>query len=108
MLFSHTEKLGILELADVETNPPKNLEENGATLPVNTQPSPPHSLTEDTSVASAKSPPCPRVEARDTALQARAGDLPYVGLLGADYMLYGFYQDWVHQNTGEHLDGGIA
>ena len=23
-------------------------------------------------------------------------------------MLYGVYQDWVHQNPGEHLDGGIV
>ena len=22
-------------------------------------------------------------------------------------MLYGVYHDWVHQNTGNHLDGGI-
>ena len=29
-------------------------------------------------------------------------------LLGANYMLYGVYQDWVHQNPGEHLDEGIA
>ena len=29
-------------------------------------------------------------------------------LLGADYMIYGICQDWVHQNPGDHLDGGIA
>ena len=23
-------------------------------------------------------------------------------------MLYGVYQDWLHQNTGEHLNVGIA
>ena len=23
-------------------------------------------------------------------------------------MIYGVYQDWVHQNPGDHLDGGIA
>ena len=22
-------------------------------------------------------------------------------------MILGVYQDWMHQNTGEHLDGGI-
>ena len=36
------------------------------------------------------------------------GDLPDVRLLGNDYMLYGVYQDWVHQNTGKHLNGEIV
>ena len=50
----------------------------------------------------------PRVEASNTSLQGQEGDLPDFCLLGADYMLYGVYQDWVHQNTGYHLDGGIS
>ena len=33
---------------------------------------------------------------------------PDVRLLGTDSMIYGVYQDWVHQNPGEHLDGGIS
>ena len=37
----------------------------------------------------------------------RKGDLPDVSLLGADYILYGVYQDWVHKKIGELLDGGI-
>ena len=32
-------------------------------------------------------------------------DLPYVRLLCANYMIYGVYQDLVHQNLGDHLDG---
>ena len=76
--------------------------------PVNTQSSPPHSSPEYTSVASAKPPSCSYVEAGDTALQACVKDLPYVRLLGADYMLYGVYQDWVQQNSGEKLYGGIT
>ena len=28
--------------------------------------------------------------------------------MGADYMLYSVYQDWMYQNPGDHLDGGIA
>ena len=108
MLFSHTDKLGIQELVDAETNLLENHQDNGTTPPVNTQPSPPHSSPEDTSVASADPPPRPRVEAGDAALQAREGDLPDIRLHGAVYMLYGVYQDWVHQNLGYHLDGGIA
>ena len=58
-------------------------------------------------MASAAPPPCPRVEAVDAALKSREGDLPDVRLLGANYMIYGDYQDWVHQNPGDHLGGGI-
>ena len=105
VIFSYTNKLEIPALVDADTDPPENLQENGATPPVNTQLYPPHSTPEDTLVASANPLSCPRVKAGDAALQAHAGDFPDVHLLGADYMLYGIYQDWVHQNTGEQLDG---
>ena len=59
-------------------------------------------------MAPAVPPPRPRIQAGDAALQAQEGDLPDVRLLGSYYMIYGVYQDWVHQNPGDHLDGGIA
>ena len=59
-------------------------------------------------MASATPPTRPLVVVGDIALQALERDLPDVGLLGADCMKYGVYQDWEHQNTGDHLDGGIA
>ena len=39
VLFSHNDKLKIPELVDAETDPPENLQDNGATPPVGTQPS---------------------------------------------------------------------
>ena len=108
MLFSRIDKLKIPELDDTNTDPPENHQDNGSTLPVNTQPSLPHSPLEDASVASAAPPPRQRVEVANAALQAREGDLLDVRLIGTNYMLYGVYQDWVHQNPGDHLDGGIA
>ena len=51
--------------------------------------------------------PRPCVKDINPALQAREGDLPDVRLLGADYILYGVYQDWVNQNPEYHLDVGI-
>ena len=36
VLFYHTKQIGILELADTDTDPSENLQENGATLPVGT------------------------------------------------------------------------
>ena len=65
VFFSHTDEIKFPGLTDAETKPPQNLQDNGATPPVNTQPSPPHSPPEDTSVPSAETPPCPCVKARD-------------------------------------------
>ena len=69
-----------------------------------------HSPLEYTSVASAaptlRQRPC--VESSNASLQVREEDLPDIRLLGANCVLYGVYQDWLHQNTGKHLDGGIA
>ena len=108
VIFSCSDELKIPEIDDAKTNPPENHQDNRATLPVKTHHSPPHSPLEDTFVDSTTTTPCPRVEAGDATIKARMGDLPYVHLLGADYMIYGVYQDWVHQNPGDHLDGGIA
>ena len=108
MIFYHTNKIEITELAKADTNPLENYQYSGAKPPFNTHPSPPHSPPEVTSVASAEPPPHPRVEAGNAAIQAQEGDLPDVRLLGVNYMLYGVYQDWVHQNPGNHLYGGIA
>ena len=107
-IFSHIGDLKITELVDAETNLTKNLQENDTTTPVFTQPSSPHSLLEDTLAAPAETLTCPRVKDRYTATQARAEDLPDVQLLGADDIFFGVYQNWVHQNSGEHFDGGIA
>ena len=108
MIFSHTNKIEIPELANAETELPENHQDNSAMPPVNTRPSPPHSPPEDASVASAKPSPRPRVEDGEAALQASEGELPDVRLLGANCILYGVYQDWVHQNLGYQLDVGIA
>ena len=108
MIFYHTNELEIPELANAKINQKENYQDNGATPRVNTQTSLQHSPQEDTLVASDEPLPRPRIEAADAALQAQEGDLLDVRLLGAEYMLYGVYQDWVNQNPGDHLDGGIA
>ena len=38
VIFSHTDELEIPELAEAKSNPPKNLQDNGATPAVGTQP----------------------------------------------------------------------
>ena len=92
VLFSRINELELPELDNSKTGPPENHQDNGATPPVNTQPSPPHSPLENALVASAATPPRPRVEAGNAALQAREGDLPDFRLLGANYIIYGGYQ----------------
>ena len=104
VIFSHTNELKIPELADAETDPIKNLKENGATPPVGTHPSLPHPPLEYILVSLAEPPPCPCFEDGDAYLQERAEDFLDVRLLGSDYMLYGIYNDWVHQNPSEHLN----
>ena len=108
VFFSRMDGPKIIEFDDADNDLPENHQENGATPPVNTQPYSPQSPQEDTLVASAAPPPYSGVEAGNAALQARWGELLYVHLFGADYMLYGVCQGWVHQNLGDHLDGGIA
>ena len=108
MILSCIDELKLPELEDAETNLPENHKDNCAMPPVITQLSPPYSPLEDALVASSAPLLHQRVEAGNAALQAREGDLPDNHLLSANYMLYGFYQDWVHQNPGDHLDGGIV
>ena len=65
------------------------------------------------------SPPLDTPEALDTTLSRicvdestnaclkSKGNLPGVCLTAANDVLFGVYQDWVHQNPGIHLDGEI-
>ena len=108
VLFSHTEEIEIPELADAKTDPTENIQDNGTTLPVSTQTCLPHSPLKETLVALAETLPYHSVEAGDVALQVRTEDLLDVCLLVNDENIFWVYQDWFHQNTGEHLDGRIA
>ena len=71
VLLSCTNDLKFLELADAKTKPPENHQDNGSTLPFNTQPYLPNSPPEDTSVDSAAPPPRPRIEAGNATLKVR-------------------------------------
>ena len=76
-------------------------------MPLGTQPSLLQSPLTETQVALDKPQPRPRVEARDADCLARAAYLPEVLPKGGHDMLFGVYQDWVHQNSGNYLDSGI-
>ena len=108
VLFTHTNELEIPELANANTDPTKKHQYNGDRPLLGTQTYSPQSPLTDTLVALDEPLPHPRNESRGAAFLERAGDLPDFCLLGADDILFGFYQYWVPQNTGNHLDGGIT
>ena len=108
MLFTHTNKLKIPDLANTKTNSTENYQDNGSTTPLGTQPSSLYSPLIDTLVAPADPLPRLHIENRDTAILGRMVDPPNVRRLGADGMLFGVYHNWVHQNTGNHMDDGIT
>ena len=51
--------------------------------------------------------PRPYEDASDTARLVSESNLPGYCLTATDDMLFGVYQDWVHQNPSTHLNGGI-
>ena len=52
-------------------------------------------------------PPGSRKDLSDATRLAIEGNLPRDRVTAADYKLFGGYQDWVHQNPGTHMYGGI-
>ena len=56
MIFFHIDNIKLPDLDDAKTDLPEKNQDNGALVPVNTQPSLPHSPLEDSSVASAAPP----------------------------------------------------
>ena len=93
VLLSRIDELKLLEIDDAKTNPPENHQDNGATPPVITKLSLLHSPLENALVSPSMTPPRTLVKARNADLQAQERDHPDIHLLGADYMIYGVYQD---------------
>ena len=106
-LFIQKKEFEYMVLVDAKTTPTKNYQDNGALPLLGTQPSSLHSPLTDALVSPDRPPPRPRVEDRDSVHLARAADLPDSHLKVAINMLYRVYRDWVHKNTGNHMDGGI-
>jgi hypothetical protein len=64
--------------------------------------------TERESVEDDESRSTPVGEEKEEEKKRNVGDLPGAIISDADLQLYGVYGDYVHQNPGQHLDGGIA
>ena len=90
VILSHTRELETTDLADTDTNTDTDTDTDTDTE-TNTDPTHPsllHSPLEDTLVAPEKPPPCTHIEDGDAAIQARAGYLLDVCLLGAKTILF--------------------
>ena len=48
-----------------------------------------------------------REDASDANRLSSVGYLPGECLTDANDKTFGIYHDWVHKNTGTHLDGGV-
>ena len=100
-------ELNSTEIANDETTSAENHEYNGASPPHGTIPSLPQSPLTYASIATDEPLTRPLVEAGNDSQIAYMADHPKVHPKAANDALFGIYQDWVHQNTGNHLDSGI-
>ena len=97
-----------MKLAGAETTRTETPQENGVTSPLLTQPSPPNSPPVDVPEDLYFPLTCSCSVAITSARLQRKRNLNTFRLTAAGNALFGVYQDWLHQNTGTHLDGGIG
>ena len=107
LLFNKNYELDPAELMEEDSTQIETLLDNVGMPPLINQ-SPSQYLTLIESPDSPDSPP-PGVhkEVSVAACLASVVDLPSKSLTDADAKILGVYQDWVHQNPGMHMDGGI-
>ena len=106
-IFTLVHKLNTTELGGGGATPAKTLLDDGETLTLHTQLAS-QSLPSVYAPDALDSPPLPlRKDSNDDARIAKEENLPGDRLTAANDKLFGIYQDWVHQNIGTHLDGGI-
>ena len=106
-LFIQKKEFEYMVLVDAKTTPTKNYQDNGALPLLGTQPSSLHSPLTDALVTTEKPPPLPHIKGSGATRLVSRSYIPEACPKGAVDALYGVYQDWVNQNTGNHLDGGI-
>ena len=96
-----------MELADGKTTPEENQQYNGTFPMYVTHPSLLKSPLIDALVAPEDSPLRPCIDTSDAPCLAITADHPKVCLKAAYNALFEVEQDWVQQNPGNNLDGGI-
>ena len=106
-LFYQIDEINATEISNNGTTLAKNHRDNGA-LPLHcTKTSLLESPLLDSLVSTDEIPPHTHVEDGGPARLSITIDLPEVLLKGSYKALYKVYQDWVHQNPVNNLDGKI-
>ena len=105
--FTQTDEVKPMDISNNETVPSEKYLEDDDTSLLDIQPSSLYSPLTDASVASESPPLQPHVHVSSATCLASTANLPGVRLMDSDGGMFSVYQDWVHQNTGTHLDGGI-
>ena len=106
-IFTQPDDINPTDIYNNNTTLAENHRDNGALPPHVTQTSPPHSPLIDALVAPDEPPLGPRVDVGNVDRLVINADPPKVRLKSASNTLFGVHQDWVHQNPGNNLDGGI-
>ena len=106
-IFTYHNEFKPTELADEDTTPAENNKKNGSIMPHGTQPSLSHSPLTDYSVPLEPPSLLHRVNDTTAACLSSMANHPEVHLKAAENTIFSVYQDWVHQNPGTQLDGGI-
>ena len=107
VIFAQPHELDPTKFANGKANPTGKTLDSGSTSPLFTKISLPHSPPVYISESPYTPPPCLQVGASGAARLASEGVLPGFIPTASNNDLFGFCQDWVHQNPVIQLDGGI-
>ena len=107
VLFTQDDDLDPMELVKGEATQTKTPLDNGGMTPLPTQSPYKYPPLVETSDAMDSLNPGTQRDASVATLLASVGYLPRERLTAGDDNIFGVYQDWVHQNPGTHLGGGI-
>ena len=107
MIFNQNNDLDPVEIVEEEATQTETPPDNGWNPPLLNkfpqQSSPPI----ESPNAPDSHPPGVCEDVSDAARLASVVDLPCESLMDANEKILGVYQNWVHQNPGAYLDGGI-
>ena len=81
--------------------------DNGGIKPLLTQTPSQYPPPVDAPDAPDSPPPGAQEDASDSACLVSVANLPGERLMATDDNIFSFYQDWVHQNPGTYMDGGV-
>ena len=107
VIFNQDNELDPAKLVEEEANQAETPLYNGGTPPLLNRSTSQSLPLIDSPNAPDSHPPGVCKDMNDAAYLESVGDFTSESLTDANDKILGVYQDWVHQNIGMHLDGGI-